>query len=95
MKEKDKIQLDLRKLTDRLVKVNETICDRVVARNRLDETIRETEVAFTNLAVGSENLLKFMKKVTATILPEISTESSNTTDDSSGPKKKKNTSKKK
>lgn len=43
MKEKDKIQLDLRKLTDRLVKVNETICDRVVARNRLDETIRETD----------------------------------------------------
>lgn len=94
MKEKEKIQNDLRKLTDKLVKVNETICDKVVARNRLDETIRETEAAFTTLATGSENLLRFMKRVTADILPEIPTEvSTNTSDESGSKKKKKNTSK--
>lgn len=86
-KEKDKIQNDLRKLTDQLVKVNEKICDKVVARNRLDETIRETETAFTNLAMGSENLLRFMKKVTASIQPELLSEESTETNES-GKKKK-------
>ncbi|KAL4228552.1 Sjoegren syndrome nuclear autoantigen 1 [Mactra antiquata] len=87
MKEKEKIQNDLRKITDRLVKVNETICDKVVARNRLDDTIKETESAFTNLATSSENLLQFMKKVTATILPEILTEESSQTEQSEKKKK--------
>ncbi|XP_060567810.1 microtubule nucleation factor SSNA1-like [Ruditapes philippinarum] len=87
--EKDKLQSDLRRLTDRLVKVNETICDKVIARNRLDETIRETEAAFTNLAMGSESLLRFMKKVTASIQPEILSDT--TTENTDTSKKKKQT----
>lgn len=71
MKEKENLQADLRKLSDALVKVNETICDKTVARNRLDQTIKDTEEAFTNLARGSESLLKFMMKVTNEIRPLI------------------------
>lgn len=90
LKEKDKIQNDLKKLTDRLATVNETICDKVVSRNRLDDTIRETESAFTKLAMGSENLLNFMKKVTGSIQPDILTTEIN---DSSECEKKKKQSK--
>lgn len=69
--EKTKLQEDLKKLSDKLMKVNETICDKMVARSRFDQCITEAEDALKNLAVNSDNLVKFMKKVTSNILPEI------------------------
>ncbi|KAH3700066.1 microtubule nucleation factor SSNA1-like [Dreissena polymorpha] len=71
MAEKDKMQNDLRKLTDKLVQVNENLCDKVIARNQLNEAVIETESAFSNMTEGSENLLRFIKKVTAGIQPLI------------------------
>ena len=69
--EKEHLQADLRKLSDALVKVNEKLCDTTMARCRLDQTIRDTEKALTNLAKGSENLLSFMIQVTNDIQPLI------------------------
>ena len=68
-KEKEKLQQDIRHLTNRLVRVNETLCDKVVARNALDQTIEQTNNAFQRLVSSSENLSAFMKKVTASIRP--------------------------
>ena len=54
------------------MKVNENICDKMVARSRFEQCIDETEEAFKNLVVNSDNLVKFMKKVSSNILPQIS-----------------------
>lgn len=70
-KEKELVQADLKKLSEMLVKVNESICDKITAKTRLDEAVKDTEQAFTNLAKGSENLLKFMMQVTGEIMPLI------------------------
>ena len=85
--EKNKLQDDLKKLTDKLMKVNETICDKMVARSRFEQCIEETEQAFKNLVVNSDNLVKFIKKVTSNILPEIA--SPRKEEDSKEEKKKK------
>ena len=71
MAEKSKLEEDLKKLTDQLMKTNETICDKMVARSRFEQCIEETEQAFQNLVVSSDNLVKFMKKVTANIAAEL------------------------
>ncbi|WAR22420.1 SSNA1-like protein [Mya arenaria] len=80
--EKERLQVDLRRLTDQLVTLNEAICDHVIARNQINQAILETEAAFRNMATGSENLLHFLKKVTAQIGPLLkepeSTESEET-----------------
>lgn len=71
MAEKSKLEEDLKKLTDQLMKINETICDKTVKRSRFEQCIEETAEAFQNLVVNSDNLAKFVKKVTATIAPEL------------------------
>ena len=71
MAEKSKLEEDLKKLTDQLMKINETICDKTVKRCRFEQCIEETAEAFKNLVVNSDNLAKFVKKVAATIAPEL------------------------
>lgn len=44
--EKRKLQNDIRSLTERLAKVNESLSKKMAARNEYDNTIRETEAAY-------------------------------------------------
>ena len=44
--EKAKIQHDLRILTERLAKVNESLAKKITARNEYDRTVSETETAY-------------------------------------------------
>jgi len=47
--EKRKIQNDIRQLTDKLAKLNESLSRKVAARNEFDRTIAETEAAYTKV----------------------------------------------
>jgi sjoegren syndrome nuclear autoantigen 1 len=47
--EKRKIQNDIRLLTDRLAKVNESLSRKISARSEFDRTIAETEAAYTKV----------------------------------------------
>ena len=44
--EKKKIQNDIRILTERLAKINESLSKKIASRNEFDRTIAETEAAY-------------------------------------------------
>lgn len=44
--EKGKIQNDLRILTERLARINESLAKKIASRNEYDRTIAETEAAY-------------------------------------------------
>ena len=44
--EKRKLQNDIRILTERLAKVNQSLANKVASRNEFDKTIAETEAAY-------------------------------------------------
>jgi Sjoegren syndrome nuclear autoantigen 1 len=44
--EKCKIQNDLRILTERLARINESLAKKIASRNEYDKTIAETEAAY-------------------------------------------------
>lgn len=44
--EKQKLQNDIRVLTERLAKVNESLAKKMASRNEFDKTIAETEAAY-------------------------------------------------
>ncbi len=44
--EKHKLQNDMRVLSERLAKVNESLAKKISARNEFDKTIAETEAAY-------------------------------------------------
>ena len=45
--EKNKLQNDIRILTERLAKVNESLSKKIASRAEFDRTIAETEAAYT------------------------------------------------
>ena len=49
--EKAKIQHDIRILTERLAKVNESLAKKMAARNDYDRTVSETETAYMKVSV--------------------------------------------
>ena len=56
--EKDKIQNDIRILTERLAKITESLSKKYAAQNEYDKTISETEAAY--MKVGSLNFIFFV-----------------------------------
>lgn len=60
--EKRKLQNDIRVLTERLGKVNESLSRKIVARNEFDRTIAETEAAYMKILESSQLLLNVLKK---------------------------------
>ena len=56
--EKHKLQNDIRVLTERLAKVNESLSKKMASRNEFDKTIAETEGAYMKV----NNLLCFVLK---------------------------------
>ncbi|XP_077987076.1 microtubule nucleation factor SSNA1-like isoform X1 [Glandiceps talaboti] len=60
--EKQKIQNDLRILSERLAKVNESVAKKIAARNEYDKTIAETEAAYMKILESSQTLLHVLKR---------------------------------
>lgn len=51
--EKTKIQNDIRILTERLAKINESLARKIASRNEYDKTIAETEAAYMKVRLFS------------------------------------------
>ncbi len=49
--EKGKLQNDIRILTEKLAKVNESLAKKISSRNDYDKTIAETEAAYMKVGV--------------------------------------------
>ncbi|XP_041369207.1 Sjoegren syndrome nuclear autoantigen 1 homolog [Gigantopelta aegis] len=60
--EKQKLQNDIRILTERLAKVNESLAKKMSSRNEFDKTIAETEAAYMKILESSQTLLNVLKR---------------------------------
>ncbi|XP_075885468.1 microtubule nucleation factor SSNA1-like [Nelusetta ayraudi] len=60
--EKDRLQHDIRILSEKLSRVNESLAQRLAARATFDRTIAETEAAYTKLLESSQSLLNVLKQ---------------------------------
>ncbi|XP_013406689.1 Sjoegren syndrome nuclear autoantigen 1 homolog [Lingula anatina] len=60
--EKNKVQHDIRILTERLAKINESLSKKMASRNEFDKTIAETEAAYMKILESSQTLLNVLKK---------------------------------
>merc|ERR1711998_339802 len=60
--EKAKIQNDLRILTERLSRVNDSLTRKIASRNEYDKTITETEAAYQKILESSQTLLHVLKR---------------------------------
>nr|KAG5700479.1 hypothetical protein BaRGS_013966 [Batillaria attramentaria] len=60
--EKQKLQNDIRVLTERLAKVNESLAKKMASRNEFDKTIAETEAAYMKILESSQTLLNVLKR---------------------------------
>ncbi|XP_001638072.3 Sjoegren syndrome nuclear autoantigen 1 homolog [Nematostella vectensis] len=63
--EKNKLQNDIRILTERLAKINESLARKIASRNEYDKTIAETEAAYMKILESSQTLLHVLKNETA------------------------------
>merc|ERR1711998_519938 len=66
--EKNKIQNDLRILTERLSRINESLARKIASRNEYDKTIAETEAAYMKILESSQTLLNVLKRETDNLL---------------------------
>ncbi|MEQ2203187.1 hypothetical protein XENOCAPTIV_026173 [Xenoophorus captivus] len=55
--EKERLQHDIRVLTEKLSRVNESLAQRLATRANLDRTIAETEAAYTKVCIPSPTAL--------------------------------------
>lgn len=60
--EKQKLQNDIRVLTERMAKVNESLAKKMASRNEFDKTIAETESAYMKILESSQTLLNVLKR---------------------------------
>ncbi|EMP26421.1 Sjoegren syndrome nuclear autoantigen 1 like protein [Chelonia mydas] len=60
--EKNKLQNDIRLLTEKLARVNESLARKMATRNEFEKTIAETEAAYTKILESSQTLLNVLKK---------------------------------
>ncbi|XP_062340310.1 Sjoegren syndrome nuclear autoantigen 1 [Osmerus eperlanus] len=65
--EKTRLQHDVRVLTEKLSRVNESLARRLTARADFDRTIAETEAAYMKILESSQTLLSVLKKETGTL----------------------------
>ena len=55
--DKEKLQDDIKVLTDRLARVNENLAEKLVLRNEFDKRIAETEAAYSKILISSQKLV--------------------------------------
>merc|ERR1712166_517007 len=60
--DKNKIQNDLKILTERLSRINDSLARHVAARNEYDMSIQETEGAYLKILESSQTLLHVLKR---------------------------------
>ncbi|XP_032395714.1 microtubule nucleation factor SSNA1 isoform X1 [Etheostoma spectabile] len=60
--EKERLQHDIRVLSEKLSRVNESLAQRLAARATFDRTIAETEAAYTKILESSQSLLSVLKQ---------------------------------
>ncbi|KAG7476474.1 hypothetical protein MATL_G00083200 [Megalops atlanticus] len=60
--EKARLQQEIRVLTDKLSRVNESLARRLAARADFDRTIAETEAAYMKILESSQTLLSVLKR---------------------------------
>ncbi|XP_038230190.1 Sjoegren syndrome nuclear autoantigen 1 [Dermochelys coriacea] len=60
--EKNKLQNDIRLLTEKLARVNESLARKMATRNAFEQTIAETEAAYAKILESSQTLLNVLKK---------------------------------
>jgi len=65
--EKMKLQNDIRVLSERLAKLNESLAKKISTRNEFDRTIAETEHAYTKILESSQMLLNVVRKEAAVL----------------------------
>ncbi|XP_069790648.1 microtubule nucleation factor SSNA1 [Narcine bancroftii] len=65
--EKNKLQNDIRILTEKLTKVNESLAHKMATRNEFDRTIAETEAAYMKILESSQTLLTVLKREAGTL----------------------------
>ncbi|KAG2455371.1 SSNA1 protein, partial [Polypterus senegalus] len=65
--EKVKLQNDIRILTEKLSRVNESLARKLAARNDFDRTIAETEAAYMKILESSQTLLNVLKREAGTL----------------------------
>uniref|UniRef100_A0A3B1II51 Sjogren syndrome nuclear autoantigen 1 n=1 Tax=Astyanax mexicanus TaxID=7994 RepID=A0A3B1II51_ASTMX len=65
--EKARLQHDIRVLTEKLSRVNESLAHRLTARAEFDRTIAETEAAYMKILESSQTLLSVLKKETGNL----------------------------
>ena len=73
--EKNKIQNDLRILTERLSRINESLARKIASRNEYDKTIAETEAAYMKILESSQTLLNVLKRETVNLVKKKQTSS--------------------
>ena len=69
--EKSKIQADIKILTERLAKVNESLAKKIAARNEYDRMIAETENAYNKILESSQALLHLLKRETVAPVSKV------------------------
>lgn len=65
--EKTRLQHDIRVLSEKLCRVNESLARRLAARADFDKTIAETEAAYMKILESSQTLLSVLKKETGNL----------------------------
>ncbi|XP_038623893.1 Sjoegren syndrome nuclear autoantigen 1 [Tachyglossus aculeatus] len=60
--EKRRLQGEVRLLTDKLARVNESLATKMASRNEFDRTIAETEAAYLKILESSQTLLHVLKR---------------------------------
>ncbi|KAH3806553.1 microtubule nucleation factor SSNA1-like [Dreissena polymorpha] len=74
--EKQKLQNDIRILTERLAKVNESLSKKMASRNEFDKTIAETEGAYMKILESSQTLLNVLKRESQSLREKSTAKSS-------------------
>ena len=59
--ERNKVQNDIRILTERLAKINESLSSKLASQHEYDKTIAETEAAYMKILESSQTLLHVLK----------------------------------
>ncbi|XP_072286380.1 microtubule nucleation factor SSNA1 [Pyxicephalus adspersus] len=60
--EKNKLQNDIRILTEKLSRVNESLAKKMASRKEFDKTISETQAAYMKILESSQILLNVLKR---------------------------------
>ncbi|XP_061703572.1 microtubule nucleation factor SSNA1-like [Syngnathoides biaculeatus] len=60
--EKERLQHDIRSLSEKLSRVNESLAQKMAAHDTINRTIAETEAAYSKILESSQSLLSVLKQ---------------------------------